>query len=360
MSELLRQVEKLSACRDREALAAAMVDAVFAAVSCDAAMLFRVASAAGGPRLIPVLRRTVDGLSVITSDDDDDSDGANPHRDGVPLVSYPLLGDAYRGGSAVEARQGERVQLVWPISPGASGLASGLLVVDTQSPPDAGVRDQVGSFLGFYGNYIGLLDYSELDTLTGLNNRKTYDETFDRILAAIPCEPLPPAGVERRDICPGAKGFWLGVVDIDHFKRINDNFGHLFGDEVLLRLANLMRQTFRASDKLFRFGGEEFVVMLRPATRENAARAFERFRAAVEEHEFPQVGKVTCSIGITRIDPLLSPTDTLGHADEALYFSKENGRNQVGCYEDLVSRGLLATKEVEAPQPDFDIDALFD
>jgi diguanylate cyclase (GGDEF)-like protein len=138
-----------------------------------------------------------------------------------------------------------------------------------------------------------------------------------------------------------ARHCWLAVIDIDKFKRINDNFGHLFGDEVLLRVAEVMKKTFRASDKLFRFGGEEFIVLLRFVTAENAHLVFDRFRQAVEHHEFPQVGQVTCSMGYIQIDPSLSPAEILGRADEALYFCKGNGRNQINRYETLVQTGLI-------------------
>ncbi|RTL52963.1 MAG: GGDEF domain-containing protein [Rhodocyclaceae bacterium] len=354
MIELLRQIKEVSRCRDREAVVRRVVAAIFDLVSPQAVMLFHVESAANGPRLIPVLRCSAAGTEYLGKDDDspDISDV------GVPLESMPLLQQAYRDGWAESLDMGKGVA-AWAMQPTASGLARSLLMVESDHLLDAVETESIACFLAFFGNYLDLLDYSELDTLTGLNNRKTYDEAFDRILASIPAEAPPPDGQERRHESPGNKGFWLGVIDIDHFKRVNDTFGHLFGDEVLLRVANLMKHCFRASDKLFRFGGEEFVVLLRPNTLSNAEHAFQRFRQAVETHEFPQVGKVTCSIGFTRIDPVLPASNTLGQADAALYFSKDHGRNQVNCYESLLAEGLLATNVVEAAQPDFDIDALF-
>lgn len=360
MIELLQRIHGISACRDREAAAQAVVAGIYDVMKPDSVMLFRVASAVVGPTLIPYIRRNALGLEVIGSDEDENP-GDLQDAVGVPLDHFPLLERAYASGWVEERHPTSgRCKEVWSVRPNLSGLASELLVIDAPRLIAAHERDALRHFLGFYGNYLDLLDYSELDTLTGLSNRKTYDEALDRIIAAIPGECHAPQGLERRHPeAAGGKTFWLGVVDIDHFKRINDNFGHLFGDEVLLRIANLMKQSFRTSDKLFRFGGEEFVVMLRPACRDDAEKAFERFRQAVEGHEFPQVGQVTCSIGFTRIDSGLSPTDTLGRADEALYFSKENGRNRVSCHECLVEAGLLDSKEIEARQPDFDIDALF-
>ena len=210
-----------------------------------------------------------------------------------------------------------------------------------------------------YGNHMKLLDYSELDSLTRLLNRKTFDETFERLLQASSSDGLDDDMEDRRSGEDGAA--WLAVLDIDHFKRINDNFGHLFGDEVLLRLAELMRKTFRSGDRLFRFGGEEFVVILNAEDQDQALRGFDRFRKTVETYEFPQVGKVTCSIGITAVSDMDIPTDVIGRSDEALYFAKEHGRNQVQCYELLRKQGAIAgPAAVEAPMTDFDIDALFD
>ncbi|OQA32238.1 MAG: Diguanylate cyclase DosC [Betaproteobacteria bacterium ADurb.Bin341] len=210
-----------------------------------------------------------------------------------------------------------------------------------------------------YGNHVKLLDYSELDSLTRLLNRKTFEETFERLLQAGNTEELDEDMVERRSNEDGVA--WLCVIDIDHFKRINDNFGHLFGDEVLLRMGDLMRKSFRSGDRLFRFGGEEFVVILNADNESLAQRGFDRFRQAVESNEFPQVGKETCSIGFTRVSDSDIPTDVVGRADEALYYAKENGRNQVRCYEALLAEGMVSGPAVvEAPVADFDIDALFD
>jgi len=221
--------------------------------------------------------------------------------------------------------------------------------------------DDVACLAQMYANQIKLLDYSELDTLTRLLNRKTFDETFDRLLTSSNADAPDDGFDDRRDHLDDGSPAWLCVIDIDHFKRVNDSFGHLFGDEVLLRMGELMRKTFRGGDRLFRFGGEEFVVILNAADETLASASFNRFRNSVENHEFPQVGTVTCSIGFTAVTTMDAPTDVVGRADEALYFAKEHGRNQVCCYERLVVEGAIAKPVVaEAPvADDFDIDALF-
>uniref|UniRef100_UPI00321BD345 GGDEF domain-containing protein n=1 Tax=Escherichia coli TaxID=562 RepID=UPI00321BD345 len=85
-----------------------------------------------------------------------------------------------------------------------------------------------------YRNYQNILDYSERDSLTGLLNRKTFDEKFSRLLAANVPDAAPQDQQERRLPSSPEIGQWLAVVDIDHFKRVNDQFGHLYGDEVLI------------------------------------------------------------------------------------------------------------------------------
>ena len=135
------------------------------------------------------------------------------------------------------------------------------------------------------------------------------------------------------------------MVDIDFFKSVNDNYGHLIGDEVLLLLSRLMRSTLRFHDQLYRFGGEEFVVLIPCDTESNAATALERLRQNAESYAFPQVGRLTVSIGFDMILPNDSPTSALERADRAVYHAKAHGRNQVCSYRDLLAQGHLAAAE---------------
>lgn len=131
------------------------------------------------------------------------------------------------------------------------------------------------------------------------------------------------------------------MIDIDHFKRVNDGFGHLIGDEVLVLVARIMRQCFRHYDRLYRFGGEEFVVLLRGGSEVDAQVAFERFRSSVEQYVFPQVQHVTISLGYTEVRHHDTPSAAFSRADQAVYQAKHQGRNQVLCYEALVRTGVL-------------------
>jgi diguanylate cyclase (GGDEF)-like protein len=219
------------------------------------------------------------------------------------------------------------------------------LLAECPAPPGEAELDVVRGLAAVLRNALAMLDYSETDTLTRLLNRKTFDEYLMKILATIPPQDDALSGAlhlpHRRQAHPEARDHWLGVMDVDKFKSINDRFGHLIGDEVLILMANLMRENFRVQDKLFRFGGEEFVALLRPAEFGHAWHTFERFRQRVEAFDFPQVGRVTVSIGFTRIRLGDTPSYILDSADEALYWAKEHGRNQCHAYEALVAAGQL-------------------
>jgi diguanylate cyclase (GGDEF)-like protein len=233
----------------------------------------------------------------------------------------------------------------------------GFLEILRATPLSASEIAVVKGFAALLRNCLATLEYSETDTLTRLLNRKSFDESLGGILSHIPSQDdaalaslrLPHR--RQRNLEPGEH--WLGVMDIDHFKSINDRFGHLIGDEVLILLANLMRASFRMQDKLFRFGGEEFVALLRPTELENAMAVFERFRKRVGAYSFPQVGKVTISIGFARIRSGDTASVILGAADEALYWAKEHGRNQCHAYETLVAEGKL--QAVPEPLSDFEL-----
>ena len=210
----------------------------------------------------------------------------------------------------------------------------------------------IDGMLQIYRNFCLLLQESQTDSLTGLANRKTFDECFSRVYELQPFEEEDCAvEVEQRQ--PQAQGtFWIAMIDIDHFKSVNDRFGHLYGDEVLILLAQLLKNALRNDDLVFRFGGEEFVLMLRCAGRDEAAGLLERLRHSVESQEIPQVGRVTISIGATEMVRNTFAGTLLDYADKALYYSKQNGRNRLTFFEDMVSDGL-ATREV-APSENLD------
>lgn len=188
-----------------------------------------------------------------------------------------------------------------------------------------------------HANYARLLFDSERDTLTGLFNRKKLEQKLGEMLAA------RNSGHNREG--DQGKSDYLAVFDIDHFKRVNDNYGHLIGDEVLLTFAGLVRSALRDQDWVFRYGGEEFVALVKGVSPEVIVTILERIRLKVQNHAFPQVGQVTVSVGFAPIADQALPPHIFEEADKALYYAKEHGRNQVCDYRKLVGSGEIAQEE---------------
>ena len=200
----------------------------------------------------------------------------------------------------------------------------------------------------YFSNHIALLDYGEGDSLTGLLSRKTFDKhLFELLGQAANDERLGNGRGEprRRRGRSDATSHWLAVCDIDHFKQVNDTFGHLIGDEVLIMVAQVMRHAFRFDDQLFRFGGEEFVALLQPTDAASAKATLERFRSQVASQVFSRIGHITISIGFCHMQAHDTPADTIDRADEALYFAKRQGRNRIACHDDLVANRQLPERE---------------
>lgn len=159
-----------------------------------------------------------------------------------------------------------------------------------------------------------LLILSETDKLTSLYNRLRLDELLleqeQRFLRY-----TTPCGIV--------------LLDIDHFKQVNDTFGHQAGDSVLIELAKLMKQNIRSTDIVGRWGGEEFLIIAPNSNKSETALLAEKLLNRLREHSFDKVGLVTASFGVSSFVKDQTITDTLRLADEALYKAKENGRNQV-------------------------------
>ena len=215
----------------------------------------------------------------------------------------------------------------------------GVVEIETLTALDENAQRIVQGVLRIYRNFERLLHYSERDSLTGLLNRKTFDDSFMKATADLQL-PSDLASEGRRVGCNPC-GYWVGVIDIDHFKRVNDRFGHLIGDEVLLLLSRLMGRSFRIHDRLYRFGGEEFLVLMRCHCKDDAAQAFERFRSNTELFQFPQVGTVTVSVGFTAVRPGDTPSSAFARADKAVYHAKAHGRNQVCSHDELLVSGMV-------------------
>jgi diguanylate cyclase (GGDEF)-like protein len=323
--ELLDAAAAITARTERCAVDAALLTALARLWQPDRARLYRLVDG-DAPACEPCAEWSDDGARAF-----DGACRAAP----LPLGCVPGGGRAVaQGAPVVTPAPHGRAVLTFPIRDRHRQPAR-LLELSGR----AGLAEQAAAvqrLLALYENHLNLIDDSERDTLTGLRNRRTFDRLLIDLVAAAAGEP----GFRRRPRV--AASSWLAVLDIDRFKSINDRYGHLFGDEVLILVANLMRSSFRATDHLFRFGGEEFVVVLPGIDEPGAGAALDRFRRHLAAQRFPQVGQVTVSAGYTRVAPGALPSEVLNRADAALYYAKGRGRNRCCGYETLVATGAIA------------------
>ncbi|GEM_PF-1038148 len=195
---------------------------------------------------------------------------------------------------------------------------------DFHSRIPADTQDEIGRISRSFNH---LLDIAErllkekdflatTDPLTGIYNRLQFAKVCTE-----------EAERKRRHYAPMA----LIIFDIDHFKRINDTYGHNVGDDVLKALAKRVLDETRSTDFFGRWGGEEFVLLLREEGCDAAMVTAEKLRHLIVDTEFPTVGKLTCSFGVAAWNPDDTEASLVARADSALYASKDGGRNRVTC-----------------------------
>ncbi len=167
-----------------------------------------------------------------------------------------------------------------------------------------------------------LKELSSKDGLTGIYNHRYFQEEINRQFAV--------ANRNKTDLC-------LLIIDIDHFKQINDNYGHAFGDHILKKLTKVISTFIRSSDFFARYGGEEFAVLLPSTNASGGSILAENIRAKFENYEFSDnknTAKITVSIGIAskHNSKPKSSSEIFEYADKALYVAKNMGRNQISIY----------------------------
>jgi diguanylate cyclase (GGDEF)-like protein len=155
---------------------------------------------------------------------------------------------------------------------------------------------------------------ANVDPLTGAGNRRAQDRKLDAVSALfhranIPCSIL--------------------ILDVDHFKKINDGHGHTIGDNILVEVAELISTNTRPSENLYRYGGEEFTIVAENTGMEGAHRLAEKLRELIDENAFSSGIHVTASFGVAEVQRGEGPRGWLGRADRALFKAKERGRNRV-------------------------------
>ena len=217
-------------------------------------------------------------------------------------------------------------ELLWQMVDRSHDLAKNLLVV---------ISDRVRSDSEFIAERLGALSEAEhnavTDALTGLGNRHWMQNMFERELKRI--------RTDKGQLC-------LMMADVDHFKEINDKFGHIAGDRILVAIADVLRERLRPTDLIARFGGDEFAVLLPRISLETATTTAERIRKSISDDsgsKFP-VG-VTLSIGITAAAEADDLGRLLQRADGAMYDAKDQGRDRVAVRESEHRSGPLPAKQ---------------
>jgi diguanylate cyclase (GGDEF)-like protein len=155
---------------------------------------------------------------------------------------------------------------------------------------------------------------SNTDYLTQTNNRQHFDKLFKQELHRS----------KRYE-----NNLAIILLDIDHFKDVNDVYGHAIGDKVLIELASFIKSHLRTEDIFARWGGEEFVILLPQTQLNNATKKAKNLCNLVAKHSFPDVTKITCSFGVTDLKKGDSTESIFKRVDQLLYNAKEDGRNQV-------------------------------
>ncbi|KAF5088306.1 MULTISPECIES: diguanylate cyclase [Acetobacterium] len=188
----------------------------------------------------------------------------------------------------------------------------------------SGIYSEDGRFVGMLGVTRDISErklmeeeirrLSITDKLTQSFNRLKLDETLEH---------------HNKWAQNGSAPFAIIILDIDHFKLVNDTYGHQVGDRVLIELVGLLNETVRHGDVVGRWGGEEFLIILPDTSLMDAARLAERLRQAVANHSFATAGAVTISLGVSAYKNDTAPESIVSRADRALYLAKEKGRNRV-------------------------------
>lgn len=318
---LLDAIVKLTAQRDQETLAEVLVDAITILTNASSTSVYALGGELGHL-----------SAKVLASN----CEPIGSHI--TPLDARPGLRACIEGHKTVTVPTENGHQMIHPVM--EQGNVVGLMIREHNQSYDHH-SDLLEGLVAIYSNQQSLLNHQQRDGLTGLYNRVALQNWMGK---ALPSD----ARAERRASDDAPLGCFA-MFDIDLFKRINDSKGHLYGDEVLLVFADLMRESFRYNDLLFRYGGEEFAAVLTDTDLDGALMVLERFRETVAQHKFAQLNQVTVTIGVTQISSHLQADKLIERADQAMYYGKNHGRNQANAFEWL-QQGNIVPSVNEHPE----------
>lgn len=242
-----------------------------------------------------------------------------------PLSDNPFLESCYHKNSIITEFSADGSFRTYAIPLSYEKETQYILRIDIPGDP---ISPFLMNFFNIFLNYYRVIRSNDRDFLTGMYNRRA----FNRVMTNLEM---------HHGVSHGGKSDYIIIIDIDFFKKINDNFGHMIGDEVLIVFSRVLKENVRSMDFAFRTGGEEFVIVARELSERGIHVIAERIRSIIENTIFPQVHTLTISGGFTRLEYPLDTFFALKRADAALYYSKDHGRNQMRYYETLVKEAKI-------------------
>ena len=345
MSTLIEHIVKLTDHRDRDLLELTLSKALIDLLPIGRIVIARVMREDNDKRWLEVARLDAKGGGRVI----------DPLR--VDFQSLVRLDDAADRVKCLQSR--ERVEIAWagPDGPRINMLPlfsdsrqddEGVIEVHSDAALSIDALTMVDYLRRIYRNMYSLLEFSDRDAMTGLLNRKSLDDAFysavledlEAVAGATP-KAMAQTGAdsERRHRVPA--NYWLGSAIIDNFGLISSKHGHLVAEEVLSLVARVMNNTFRTYDRIYRFGGEHYGVLMHCPDEALVLAAFERFRANIEKFNFSMVGRTTVSCGFTNVMLDDSPSSALEKTERAIDFAQRSGGNKACSYLGLVRRGFF-------------------
>ena len=346
MATLIEHLIKLTDHRDRDLLELTLSKALIDILPIQRVVVAKVHSEEGVKRWLDVATMDAKGGGKVV----------DPLR--VDFSTLRFLVDDKERYDCLQTRA--RVELAWagadgprtnfiPLFPDATNNDEGVLEIHSNDVLTDEQLQVVNSLHRVFCNMYKLLAHSDRDALTGLLNRKSLDDTFySAVLEEMDqasgsnSELLDASAAlaqERRHRVP--PNYWLGTINVDNFGQMSDKNGHLIAEEVLLLVARIMNNTFRTYDRIYRFGGENFAVLMHCPDEALVLATFERLRLNMEKFNFPQVGTVTICAGFTRVSPEDSPSTALERTERTVDYAQNHGRNLVLSHADLVRKGVF-------------------
>ncbi|APW43655.1 GGDEF domain-containing protein [Rhodoferax saidenbachensis] len=346
MPTITEHIIRLTDHRDRDLLELTLSKALIDLLPIQRVVIARVVSEEGVKRW----------LEIATLDHKGGGKVVDPLR--VDFHGLPLIDDNRERFNCLMSR--DRVDFAWagedgprinylPLFADSRMEEEGVIEIHSAFALGDAQMGAIADVLHVFRNMYNLLAYSDRDALTGLLNRKSLDDTFySAVLEELDEGAQAQSRAQDATVAPGQErrhrvppNYWLGTVNVDNFGILSDKGGHLIAEEVLLLVARIMNNTFRTYDRIYRFGGEQFAVLMHCPDEALVLAAFERFRANMEKFNFPQVGRVTASAGFTRITADDSPSTALERTERAVDYAQHNGYNKVFSHGDLVRKGLF-------------------